>query len=328
METSLVAIVKEQNLEPTKSEVLLSKFTTYFEQAKELEQKARTIVVTDVAQVAEMKQAREARLMLKGIRVEAEKTRVSLKEQSLREGKAIDGIANVIKALVVPIEEYLENQEKFAERIEEERKAKILNERTFAVSQYVLDTSVYNLRDMNDDGFAQLIASLETAKQLQLEAEKKAQEELNRIESERKAEEERIRKENEELKKEREAREKEIAIERAKAEAELKKQEEARQKEREAREKVEAELRKKEEDEKKAKAEAEAKVIAERLAQEEEERKALLAPDKEKIAAYAQRIKELEAPKGLSKEAQAIIDQAEKELLATVQKMREAYNNI
>jgi ATPase subunit of ABC transporter with duplicated ATPase domains len=34
----------------------------------------------------------------------------------LREGKAIDGIANVLKAVIVPIEEYLDEQEHYIER--------------------------------------------------------------------------------------------------------------------------------------------------------------------------------------------------------------------
>jgi len=49
------------------------------------------------------------------MRIEIEKTRKALKEQSLRKGQAIDSIAKYLTSLVSPIEEYLKQQEDFAE---------------------------------------------------------------------------------------------------------------------------------------------------------------------------------------------------------------------
>ena len=115
MEDKLSVIVKESGLEGTKAQVLLDNFSTYFQIASEWEIKAKAIVVSDASQVADMKMARVGRLFLKEKRTAIEKTRKKLKEEALREGKAIDGIANILKALIVPIEEYLEKQEKFVE---------------------------------------------------------------------------------------------------------------------------------------------------------------------------------------------------------------------
>lgn len=133
MKNDLAIIVKESGIEQAKGQVLLDNFKDYFEIASEWEVKAKNIVVKDAGQTAEMEMARVGRLFLREKRIKIEKTRKELKEQSLREGKAIDGIANVLKALIVPIEEYLEKQEKFVEikakeiaelaRIEMERKA-------------------------------------------------------------------------------------------------------------------------------------------------------------------------------------------------------------
>jgi len=133
MSNELAVIIKESGLEQTKAQVLLDNFTGYFEIASEWEKKASVIVVKDASQKAEMQMARAGRLFLREKRINIEKTRKELKEQSLREGKAIDGIANVLKALIVPIEEYLGKQEKFVEikaaeiaelaRVELERKA-------------------------------------------------------------------------------------------------------------------------------------------------------------------------------------------------------------
>ncbi len=129
----LAVIVKESGLEQTKAQVLLDKFTGYFQIASDWEKKAKVIVVTDAGQKAEMQMAKTGRLFLREKRIQIERTRKELKEQSLREGKAIDGIANVLKAVIVPIEEYLGQQEKFVEikaaeiaeraRIEMEEKA-------------------------------------------------------------------------------------------------------------------------------------------------------------------------------------------------------------
>ena len=119
MENQLEVIVKESKLETTKAKYILDNFQNYFEIAAEWEKKAKSLIVTNETQTAEMDMARTGRLFLKEKRLAIEKARKELKEQSLREGKAIDGIANVLKGLIVPIEESLEQQEKFVEIQEE-----------------------------------------------------------------------------------------------------------------------------------------------------------------------------------------------------------------
>ncbi len=106
-ETKLEIIVRDSGLDSTKANILLMQFQDYFKMAAEWEVKAKAIVVTDDTQVGDMQMARAGRLFLKEKRVSIEKTRKTLKEQSLREGKAIDGIANILKALIAPIEEHL-----------------------------------------------------------------------------------------------------------------------------------------------------------------------------------------------------------------------------
>lgn len=127
-QNQLQIIVEESGLEKTKAQYLLDNFTAYFEIAAVWEAKAKTIVVTDESQTAEMKIAREGRMFLRDKRIALEKARKELKSQSLREGKAIDGIANVLKALIVPIEQHLDTQEHYVEnkraKEEEDRRAK------------------------------------------------------------------------------------------------------------------------------------------------------------------------------------------------------------
>lgn len=115
MSSELEVIVQKSGLDSTKANELLTKFSDYFDIAAEWELKAKSIVVTDESQQAEMKMARVGRLFLKEKRVAVEKTRKEMKAQAIREGKAIDGIANVLKALIIPIEEHLDQQEHFVE---------------------------------------------------------------------------------------------------------------------------------------------------------------------------------------------------------------------
>src|SRR3990167_5707968 len=122
MENQLQIIVKESGLEQSKAKFILENFQNYFEIADDWAKKARAIVVTDENQKAEMQMARAGRLFLREKRIAVEDARKNLKEQALREGKAIDGIANVLKALIIPIEEYLEKQEKFVEIREENKR--------------------------------------------------------------------------------------------------------------------------------------------------------------------------------------------------------------
>jgi len=125
-DNQLAVIIKESGLEETKSNLLLTKFQDYFSIASEWEVKAKALQVTNENQKAEMQMARAGRLFLREKRLAIEESRKALKEQSLREGKAIDGIANVLKALIVPIENWLDKQEHFVE-IKHEEDAKLLH---------------------------------------------------------------------------------------------------------------------------------------------------------------------------------------------------------
>ena len=226
--TDLVQIIESNGLEQTQSQTILDSFTNFFEQAKKWELEARNIVVTDVTQKDLMNRAREARLALKDIRVEAEKVRKNLKEKSLRESKAIDGIANVIKALVVPLEEHLEKQEKFVElkiaKELDERNEKRMKE----FSPFVDNLFVYNLRDMDEDSYQKLLKSVKDTYEAQKEAEKKAEEDRIKKEEDDRKERVRIESENKKLKEEARIREEQIINERKADEKKRREEEEAR----------------------------------------------------------------------------------------------------
>lgn len=196
----LATIASQTGLDTNKVNALMQRFNTSFSEAKEIVQQSKGIVVTDENQSDKMLEARTARLKLKDIRVRVEKTRVELKEQSLREGKAIDGMANIIKALIIPVEEHLEKQEKFAEEKEKLRLDTRNNERIAKLQQYVSDTSIYNVRDMTDLAFDTLLNTCKTAYEATKKAEEEAEIKRKADEEAKRKEDERIRKENEKLK--------------------------------------------------------------------------------------------------------------------------------
>jgi len=234
-ENQLQVIVKESGLEPTKGKLMLEKFQDYFEIASEWEKKAKTLIVTNATQTAEMEMARTGRLFLREKRIAVEKVRKELKEQALREGKAIDGIANVLKALIVPIEEYLDQQEHFVEKQEEAKREahrleieKHIEEEHIAKekadAEALEKARIENERLKKDAKKREEKAAEERKKQDAKLAKERAKREVERkkAEAERKAIEEKTQKERKEI--EEKAR-KEQEAQRAKADRERKEKE-------------------------------------------------------------------------------------------------------
>jgi hypothetical protein len=242
MDKELQVVLKENGIEQAESDQLLEGFKAFLERVKILKDKAVAIVVKDASEVDKMKEARLVRLELKDIRVKAENVRKERKEFFLRGGRAVDAVANIVKAAVVPLEEHLDKQEKFVERLEEERKDKVNNERIAALTPYVTDITMFNLRDMTEGAFDILLKGSRTAWEDQDRANKKDAADRKAKEEADKLENERIRKENEKLKADKEEAERRERTEREareKAEKDLKDKEAAAA--REAKDKLDGE---------------------------------------------------------------------------------------
>jgi hypothetical protein len=253
---------------------IIESFGQLFAQAEEWRVKAHAIRVTDVAQKAEIKMARESRLALRRIRCDVENRRKALKEDALRTGQTIDGIARVFRDLVEPIEAYLEHQETFPERLAAAQREARRAERSEALTTLQFDASSYSLGEMPEDQFQSLITLAQNMKAAREEAARKAEEE--RIRKAQEAEAERVRREEEFRKAKEEAeaaRKAQAEAEKARREAEEKAKEAARKAQAE-RERVEAQLRAERQD-------SEAKLRAENEARETEERSKRLAAEAE-----------------------------------------------
>ena len=318
---NILTVVESSGLEPASAESLKVAFTPLFEQAEHWRQQVLTIRVTDVSQTKEMKLAHDTRMALRDIRVKAEKVRKSLKEDSLRKGKAIDGCYNVLEYLIVPLEKTLLEQEQFAERQEEARKAALRAERERQLAPFGVDLAFYNLQDMPEATFAELLTTVRFAHEAKLAEQRRAEEARMAAEKAAAEERERVRVENEKLKAAAVERERVLQAERAKAEQErlvaeqaARKEreeieararaerfllEEAARKEREARERLEQERR-----------DAADRERARLAAEAEATRKAAAAPDREKLRAYARQLMQVHAPEAATTGGQKIVREA------------------
>ena len=347
-ENALVQQLNKEGIEQSTQLELKNAFLPYFEQAEIMRQEAESIVITSLEQKEDMKQARSMRLALKNIRVEVEKKRKELKEESLRKGKAIDGIANVVKYLIVPIEEHLKQQEKFIEIQEAKQKEALKIERIETLKPYFEteeEIGFYQLGEMDQASFDRLLKNSVDNYNARIESQKRIeQERIEKEEAERK-EREKIRLENEQLKQLAEARQQRERIGKDRqtklfaikvacdfdelckmSEVEFKKlytqkskefqaeqarliEEKRLQDEQLAKERAE---KARIESELKAKQESEIKeqerIVKEKAEKEAAEKAKLLAPDKDKLSELASTLNSIQYPILNSNEANILLD--------------------
>lgn len=271
----LAVVVSESAVDTEIQQMLIERFTPFLEQASDWKQKAESLVVTDISQTREMKMAREARLALREIRLAADKTRKELKEDSLRYGRAVQGVYNVIEAVISPIEKHLEEQEKFKELYELKQREALRIEREELSKQYrEFMIANINLGEITQEDFERLLHGAKLQKEAVIQAKLKAEAEAKAEHERKELERERLRIENEQLKAAAEARERERQAELDRIEQQQRKANIAAAKgvavlvlkaeaERKEKERLLAELRAKEEAEARAEAERQAAIEAE-----------------------------------------------------------------
>jgi hypothetical protein len=310
----LLAVAAQNGLQPETTQNLQTSFAPLFTQARSIMEKSRLIEVTDVSQKLEIKLARTYRLELRAIRVASDKTRKELKEESLKKGKAIDGFHNILLHLVEAEETRLDQSEQFAERKEAERKAALKAVREELLKPFAVDCALFQLGEMTDETFDQLLSGTKLAHEAKIEAARKAEAERIEREAAIAAEQARIKAENEKLRKEAEEKEAALKAERERVAKEQAAALEAARKEREALEAIAAEERRKAEV---ARKEAEAKAAKDRA---ELEARALA----EREAAEAVARKEREAREKLEAEKRAAEEQATARVKAEADALRKA----
>jgi len=182
MKNQLLKVITDSKVEQSTALSLQNAFLPFYDNLLSWSEKAKTLVVTDASQVREMKMAREGRLALRDIRVAANKKRIALKEDSTRYGKAVQNVYNLIDDLCTPAEKHLEEQEKFVEIQEENRKAELKAIRTAELLPYAefVDHSLFNeLGEYSEVEYQKVLSNCKDAMEYALAEE--AQAELDRI---------------------------------------------------------------------------------------------------------------------------------------------------
>lgn len=306
-------VIESSGMEPGTVALLKGRFLPFLEQAREWKQRAQGLVVTDESQVREMRMAREARLALREIRINADKARKEMKADALAYGRAVQGVYNTIEAAIKPIEEHLFQQEQFVE-IQAQKRREELNAERQGIAGPLMNWIDVDLPFNNapwahftESEFRQIVHAALSAKDAEeaeaarLEAERLAREKAEAEERDR------LRKENERLRAERAELERQQAEERRKMEEQARKeQEEAEKKlaaERAERERIQEEARRKEQAE-----------AARRTAEEEARARAEAAPDKERLLAFAADISGISSPAVKSKSAKALAERIDEKI--------------
>jgi hypothetical protein len=176
--------VTETGLTESAANNLRDSFVAFFADADKWRAEGMAIKVIDETDKLGMAKARECRLAVKAIRIGAEKQRKAMKAESLAIGKGIDGVANVLKMLIAPVEKHLEEQEQFIVRmIEDKRQAK--NAARQATIDFAgLDMLAATFESYTDEAFTEAVEALESAAEAK-EAARVAEENKDRLERER-----------------------------------------------------------------------------------------------------------------------------------------------
>lgn len=168
----LQVILKEQHVPKAQADALIEAFGGPFNEVGEILADYQTIKVTDVNDTATMTKARVKRLALKKARTTVEGKRKELKENIVKQGRAIDSVARFVKEVIAPAEEYLQLQEDYAKleakRVAEAKRA----DRIARLSKYPVDPDFYNLDAITDEAFDDIIAKLEADRLAAIEHQK------------------------------------------------------------------------------------------------------------------------------------------------------------
>lgn len=306
----LSVILDNSGIEKTKGELISKTLSEFFTKASGWNETIEALQIEDVSEVGKMKMAREGRLTLKNMRLEAKKlvenkrseVKAKMSDYVLEDKLWLKGF-QMVEATFKNLETKLEEKEKFAERKEFERLAELERERINILMPYneFCEIEGMDLKSMSEEDFnsklekAKKLLELDKAEKERLEAERLAKEKAEAEEKER------IRLENEKLRKEAEERERLAKIEAAKREKAEKERITKENKERIEREKLAAKER--------AENEAKLKKAAEEKAKLEAELKAKREVEEQKIKREAEENKkrlELERSKSLAPQKEKI----------------------
>lgn len=192
MTIELGSEIKQFELGPDKAKALKSTFLPMLQKLEAYEAAYREVLTQANEGIDEhvIAAAKALRLEIRKIRTGAERTRKETKAESIRLGKAIDGIANIVKYAVTDKEERLQEIENHFEKLEAERLEKLQESRQKQLTLIGYEGPEKDWTAMDDqdwDLYCQgVIAQIEAAERekKEKEAQKLAEQERQRQEAE------------------------------------------------------------------------------------------------------------------------------------------------
>jgi hypothetical protein len=307
MEKQLMKIdPKEFGLDENQAKEVENSFIPVIIERDALAEKYELIINSEISKILTI-DAHDLRMKIMKIRTSTDRIHKTAKAFYLAGGRFVDAWKNKNNAVCEQMENKLFEIEDHFAAIERQKKAEIAESRKNELVQLEVDVTFFNLADMPEENYLQLLETSKLQLKLRKEAEQKAEQERIAKEKAEAEERERIRIENEKLRKEAEEREKQITEERAKVEAERKRIEAENNKkfeaERKEKERIAAELKAKQQKEQEEKD----RLAREEKAKKDAEKKALRAPDKDKLTELATRIVSIQMPDVKSDEAKQIL---------------------
>lgn len=174
--TGLVSLLTENNISEETALSISTSFEDFYNQTKEWEQKATSFLNNpEISQEEKAKESRTARLALVKVRTGIDKKRKELNDDDNKRIKERNNAAGVLTDLVTPIEEMLLKEEKAAETAENERKQAIKSEREALLKPYEVDTTFFDLVNMPEAAFNQLLENSKLAYEAKIQKEKEAE---------------------------------------------------------------------------------------------------------------------------------------------------------
>ena len=301
----------------------------------EMEARYMTLTISGLDDKEGYGAVHEARMVVKGKRIEVEKMRKELKADALAYGRKVDSEAKRIFRKLEPIESHLQSEESIIteekKRVKEEEERKEeqrVQARIDELAKFECSLPFFDVAAMSDDEFNVVLGNAE--RRFEEEQWRKSEEDRQRKEKEeserlaREAEAKKLAEERAELdriKHEQDKKNAELQAEHARIEAE--KREIAEQQRLEVAKKEAAQLALKQEKEKRERDEQD-RIEREKEMAAEKKRKEALKPDKEKLDEFAKNF-DVDLPKVKSDEAKQILDTFSTRI---VDATRELINNI
>lgn len=203
VQTKVSELLRKESVDADFAAEIMSVMLPIAESAMQACERAVGVSVRDERDEAGMNAAREHRLTLRRVRLDAEKQRKRLKAESLIRGRIIDAVYNMIESQIAPVEARCEELEQYAERKAAAAREAMCQARRQLLIEVGEDPAKFVLDRLSEEEFQRILQGAVDRKREAQERAERERVEAERRAAEQAAERERLARENESLRMER-----------------------------------------------------------------------------------------------------------------------------